>query len=85
MIRITRLKQECRSLNIYIYQRGPCRKVWDLHDATVDMTAEGVAETTVVTATVLEGLELAGKTTVCFWVGVDSMEVETSLERAALL
>lgn len=41
----------------------------DLHDATVDMTTEGVEETTVVTATVValaEGLELAGKTTVCF-------------------
>lgn len=49
------------------------------------MTTEGVEETTVVTATVLEGLELAGKTTVCFWVDVDSMEVEASLDRAALL
>lgn len=60
----------------------------DLHVATVDMTTEGVEETTVVTATVLaleEGLELAGKTTVCFWVGVVSMEVEPSLDIAALL
>lgn len=40
-----------------------------LHGATVDMTTEGVEETTVVTAMVLaleEGLELAGNTTVCF-------------------
>lgn len=58
----------------------------DLHVATVDMTVEGVEETTVVTAIVLEeGLELAGKTTVCFWEGVVRMEVETSLDRAALL
>lgn len=54
----------------------------------VDMTTEGVEETTVVTATVVafeEGLELAGKTTVCFWVGVVRMVVEPSLDRAALL
>ena len=59
-----------------------------IHVATVDMTTEGVEETTVVTATVVgleAGLELAGKTTVCFWVGVVSMEVETSLDKAALL
>lgn len=53
------------------------------------MTTEGVEETTVVTATVVaaleEGLELAGKTTVCFWVGVVRMEVEPSLDTAALL
>lgn len=58
------------------------------HVATVDMTTEGVEETTVVTATVLgleDGLELAGKTTVCFWVGVVSTEVEASLDKAALL
>lgn len=39
------------------------------HVATVDITTEGVEDTTVVTATVLtleEGLVLAGKTTVCF-------------------
>lgn len=60
----------------------------DLHDATVDMTTEGVEETTVVTATVLgfvEGLELVGKTTVCFCVDVLSMEVALSLDREALL
>lgn len=56
----------------------------DLH--VVDMTTEGVEETIVVTAMVLEeGLTLAGKTTVCFWVGAVSMEVEISLDRAALL
>lgn len=52
------------------------------------MTTEGVEETTVVTATVValeEGLELAGKTTVCFWVGAVRMEVEPSLHMAALL
>lgn len=52
------------------------------------MTTEGVEETTVVTATVLgfeEGLELAGKTTVCFCVDVLSMEVALSLDREALL
>lgn len=41
-----------------------------------------------VTAMVLglvEGLELAGNTTVCFWVGVVSTEVEPSLDTAALL
>lgn len=58
----------------------------DLHGVTVDITTDGVHDTTVVTATVLEeGLELAGKTTVCFWVGVVRMEVEPSLDRAALL
>lgn len=50
------------------------------------MTTDGVEETTEVTATALEeGLVLAGKTTVCFWVGVVRMEVEPSLETAALL
>lgn len=61
---------------------------WNVHGATVDMTTEGVDETTVVTATALglvEGLELAGNTTVCFWVGVVSMVVEPSLDIAALL
>jgi len=60
----------------------------DLHGAIVDMTTDGVEETTVVTATVLgmeEGPELAGKTTVCFWVCVANIEVEPSLDRAALL
>lgn len=60
----------------------------DLHVATVDMTTEGVEETTEVTATVValeEGLELAGNTTVCLWVGVVSMEVEPSLDMAAAL
>lgn len=51
----------------------------------MDITTDGVEETTVVTATVLEGLELAGKTTVCFWVGVVRMEVEPSLAMAAAL
>lgn len=52
------------------------------------MTTEGVEETTEVTATVValeEGLELAGNTTVCLWVGVVSMEVEPSLDMAAAL
>lgn len=60
----------------------------DLQDATVDITTDGVEETTVVTATALgleEGLELAGNTTVCFWVGVVRMVVEPSLDTAALL
>lgn len=57
----------------------------DLHDATVDMTTDGVEETTVVTAMALEeGLELAGKTMVCFWVGMVRMEVEPSLAAALL-
>lgn len=53
-----------------------------LHCATVDMTTAGLEETTVVTATVLglfEELLLAGKTTVCFWVGT----VEIGLDAAA--
>lgn len=48
----------------------------------VDMTTEGVEETMVVTATVAgagEGAELAGMTTVCFWLEEVSMEVDTSL------
>ena len=52
------------------------------------MTTGGVEETTVVTAMVLaleEGLVLAGKTTVCLWVGVVRMEVEPSLVTVALL
>lgn len=58
----------------------------DLHDATVDITTDGEEDTTVVTATVLEeGLELAGNTTVCFWVGMVRMEVEPSLAAAAAL
>lgn len=51
------------------------------------MTTDGVDDTTVVTATALalgEGLVLAEKTTVCFWVGVVRMEVEPSLDTAAL-
>lgn len=51
------------------------------------MTTDGVDDTTVVTATALvlaEGLELAEKTTVCFWVGVVRMEVEPSLDMVAL-
>lgn len=51
----------------------------DLH--VVDMTTDGVEETTVVTATVWE----EGNTTVCFWAVAVSTEVETSLDRAALL
>lgn len=54
-----------------------------VHVATVDMTTDGVEETTVVTA-MEEGLVL-GKTTVCFWAGVVKMEVEPSLDMAALL
>lgn len=52
------------------------------------MTTDGVEETTVVTATVLglvEGLELAGKTTVCFWVAWFSTEAEPSLDMALAL
>lgn len=59
-----------------------------LHCVTVDITTDGVEETTVVTATVLaleEVLELAGKTTVCFWVGVARTDEEPSLDMAALL
>lgn len=51
------------------------------------MTTDGVEDTTVVTATapvLPERLELAEKTTVCFWVGVVRMEVEPSLDMAAL-
>lgn len=51
-----------------------------------DMTTEGVEETTVVTATVAgtgEGQELAGMTTVCFWLEGVGMEVDTSLDTAA--
>lgn len=58
-----------------------------IHVATVDMTTDGVDDTTVVTATapaLAEGLELAEKTTVCFWVGVVRMEVEPSFDMAAL-
>lgn len=58
------------------------------HVATVDMTTDGVEDTTVVTAiapALEEGLVLAGKTTVCFWVGVVRMEVEPSLDTVALL
>lgn len=52
------------------------------------MTADGVEETTVVTAMVLgfvEVLELAGKTTVCFCVGVVSTEVDPSFDTAVAL
>lgn len=52
----------------------------------VDMSTDGLEETTVVTATVLgakEGLELAGMNTVCFWLAEVSMEVETSFDMAA--
>lgn len=55
---------------------------------TVDMTADGVEETTVVTAMALgfvEVLELAGKTTVCFCVGVVSTEVDPSFDTAVAL
>lgn len=48
------------------------------------MTTDGVAETTVVTAMALEEGLVLGKTTV-FWVGVVKMEVEPSLDMAALL
>lgn len=51
------------------------------------MTTEGVEETTVVTAiavAVEQGLVLAVKTIACFWVGVDRMEVEPSLDTVAL-
>lgn len=51
------------------------------------MTADGVDDTTVVTATapvLAEGLVLAEKTTACFWVGVVRMEVEPSLDMVAL-
>ena len=52
----------------------------------VDMTTEGLEVTMVVTATVFgeeEGAELAGMTTVCFWLAEVSMEVDTSLDTAA--
>lgn len=52
------------------------------------MTTDGVDDTTAVTATapvLAEGLVLAEKTTVCFWEGVVRMEVEPSLDNAALL
>lgn len=52
------------------------------------MTTDGEEETTVVTATVVgldDGLELAGKTIVCFCVGAVSIEVAPSLDTAALL
>ena len=45
-------------------------------------------DTTVVTATALEleeALELAGKTTVCFWAGAVRTDEEPSLDMAALL
>ena len=48
------------------------------------MTAAGLADTTAVTATVL-GLAALGNTTVCLWLAAVSMEVDTSLERAAAL
>lgn len=56
--------------------------------ATVDMTTEGAEDTTEVVATVLApepepGLELAGMTTVCFWLEELSIEDDTSLDMAA--
>ena len=47
------------------------------------MTAAGLADTTAVTATVLPPVAAAGNTTVCLWLAAVSMEVDTSLERAA--
>lgn len=53
--------------------------------ATVDITTEGVEDTTEVTATVFAAepeLEPAGITTVCFWLE-EVRDVDTSLDMAA--